>query len=119
MRPSQSLRLHRDQVLQLAKQHHVLQLRVFGSAVRGDDSEESDLDLLADFDDQATLFDAFALQEELESLLQLKVDLASQAGLHPLIREAVMKEARSLFMSETMFIPQLENIACHLGLAKS
>ncbi len=61
---------------------------------RGDDTDTSDLDLIAEFDDGATLFTAFALQESLETLLKHRVELATQSGLHPLIREQVLREAR-------------------------
>lgn len=94
MRPSEMLKLKRDAVLAAASRHHASNLCVFGSVVRGDDSEDSDVDLLAEFSPAATLFDSFALQEELEALLQHKVDLATQASLHPSIREAVLREAR-------------------------
>lgn len=96
MRPSEALRRHRSEILALAGRHHARDVRVFGSASRGDDREDSDIDLLVEFDTGASLFDAFALQEALEALLAHKVELATPAGLHPLIRAAVLREARSL-----------------------
>lgn len=80
----------------LAGQHHARHVRVFGSASRGEDREDSDVDLLVEFDAGASLFDAFALQEALEALLAHKVELATPAGLHPLIRATVLREARAL-----------------------
>jgi len=94
MRPSEALRRHRAEILELASRHRTHNVRVFGSAGRGDDGDDSDLDPLVDFAPDASLFDAFALQEELESLLALKVELATPGGLHPLIRNDVMREAR-------------------------
>lgn len=96
MKPSEALFRHREEVLALASQHRVRRLRVFGSAARGEDREDSDVDLLADFDDGATLFDAFALQEALEALLRHRVELATPRGLHPLIRDRVLDEARAV-----------------------
>lgn len=96
MRPSEALRRHHDEVLALASRHRARCLRVFGSVARGEDDEDSDLDLIAEFDEGATLFDAFALQESLEHLLQHRVELATRDGLHPLIRDQVMREARIL-----------------------
>jgi predicted nucleotidyltransferase len=96
MRPSEALRRYRTEILALASRHHACNVRVFGSASRGDDRDDSDLDLLVDFAADASLFDAFALQDELESLLALKIELATPAGLHPLIRTAVMRDARPL-----------------------
>ncbi|MEC5398254.1 nucleotidyltransferase family protein [Uliginosibacterium sp. H1] len=94
MKPSEALRLHRDEVMALARAHHVLSLRVFGSVARGEDREDSDLDLIADFEEGATLFNAFALQDVLEVLLTHRVEIATQDGLHPEIRERVLREAR-------------------------
>jgi uncharacterized protein len=96
MRPSEALRQHRDAVQRAARRHRALRVCVFGSASRGEDREDSDLDLLVDFDDDASLFDVFALQDELEALLAHRVDIATQRGLHPLIRERVLREARPL-----------------------
>lgn len=96
MKPSEALKLHRDRIRQLAAEHRARRVRVFGSAGRGDDGEDSDVDLLVDFDDEATLFDVFALQDELEGLLRRKVEIATPGGLHPLIRDRVLQEARAL-----------------------
>ncbi|MCK0510126.1 nucleotidyltransferase family protein [Aromatoleum buckelii] len=93
MKPSEALRRHRAEILALATRHRAHNVHVFGSVSRGDDS---DLDLLVEFGPDASLFDAFALQEELESLLALKVEVATPDGLHPLIRTEVMREARPL-----------------------
>jgi uncharacterized protein len=94
MKPSQALEQHRQEVLDLARRHHARSLMVFGSVARGEDTDASDLDLIAEFAEGATLFNAFALQESLEALLQHRVELATQDGLHPLIREQVLREAR-------------------------
>lgn len=96
MRPSEVLERHLDAVRQLAASHRARRLRVFGSTGRGEDRENSDIDLLADFEDEATLFDLFALQDELESLLGYRVEIATPDGLHPMIRERVLREARPL-----------------------
>ncbi|WP_345533058.1 nucleotidyltransferase family protein [Viridibacterium curvum] len=96
MRPSEALQQHRSEVLALASQHHVRSLQVFGSVARGEDTDSSDLDLIAEFEEGATLFNAFALQESLEALLKHRVELATREGLHPLIREQVLREARML-----------------------
>ena len=96
MRPSEALKHYRSEVLALASQHRVRSLRVFGSVARGDDKDDSDLDLIAEFEDDATLFNSFALQDALEALLHHRVELATKQGLHPMIREQVLREARAL-----------------------
>ncbi|HEX5611060.1 MAG TPA: nucleotidyltransferase domain-containing protein, partial [Burkholderiales bacterium] len=48
MRPSEALSSHRDEIRRVVEQHHTRNPRVFGSVLRGNDTEESDLDLLVD-----------------------------------------------------------------------
>lgn len=96
MRPSERLQHQRAAILELAARHHAARLRVFGSVLHGNDRDDSDIDLLADFEPGSTLFDVFALQEALEALLECKVDLATPNGLHARIRDAVLSEARAL-----------------------
>jgi len=57
MRPSQAIELHRSRIREIAAAHHVRGVRVFGSALRGDDVEGSDLDLLVDPTPETTMFD--------------------------------------------------------------
>lgn len=93
MKPSQLLQQHREEVLRLSIQFGIRNLRIFGSVARGEDVEGSDLDLLVAFPESASLFDALKFQERLEQLLGLHVEVATEAGLHPLIRERVLREA--------------------------
>ncbi len=78
----------REEVLACLARHRAANPRVFGSVARGEEAEGSDVDLLVDFDDDASLFDAFELQDALEGMLHRRVEVATAAGLHPLIREA-------------------------------
>ncbi len=61
VRPSQALDLHRARIRQIALSHHVRDVRVFGSALRRDDVEGSDLDLLVEPTAETTLFDIGAI----------------------------------------------------------
>jgi uncharacterized protein len=90
------LHYYRDEILRLASQFHARNIRVFGSTARGEDSEGSDIDLLVQWDEHASLTDWAALQQELEELLDRKVDVVSEAGLHWYIRDRVLGEARPL-----------------------
>src|SRR5262249_10637605 len=69
MRPSEALELHRDEVREIIARYPVGNPRVFGSAARGDDTEDSDLDILVDRTGPLTYFDIFDLEEELRSVL--------------------------------------------------
>jgi uncharacterized protein len=67
--------------------------RVFGSVARGEAGRASDLDLLVDFDPNASAFDQMNLIEDLESIFGRKVDVTEPAGLHWLVRPQVLFEA--------------------------
>lgn len=96
MRPSEMLTLHRDRIRAIALSHRVSGVRVFGSAIHGNDGPSSDLDLLVDTLPGATLFDLGGLQDELESLLGIPVDVCTPADLPPSFRAKVMAEAQAV-----------------------
>lgn len=93
MRPSLSLKLNRERILALTAQAKVTNLRVFGSSRRGDDQDDSDLDLLVDPLPGATLFDLGGLQVKLEELLGVQVDLVTPQDLPAKFRERVLRDA--------------------------
>ncbi len=93
MQPSQILALKRNEVLALTARSKARNVRVFGSARRGDDKEGSDLDLLVDALPGATLFDLGGLQVALEELLGVRVDLLTPGDLPARFRERVLNEA--------------------------
>lgn len=82
-RPSVLLAQLREEVLAVAARHHASDVRVFGSAANGSDTNSSDLDLLVHFSDDASLYDQVDLIDELEGLLGIPVDVVSDgaAGL--------------------------------------
>ncbi|RUR70105.1 nucleotidyltransferase [Variovorax guangxiensis] len=93
MRPSEALSLHRDRIREIALSHHVSSVRVFGSALRGEDEADSDLDLLVEPTAQTTLMDIGAIRHELKSLLGMEVDVLTPNGLPPRFRDQVLREA--------------------------
>ena len=94
MRPSELLKLKRDEILALAAKAGARNVRVFGSAARGDDREESDLDLLVDWTPQTSLFDVGGLITDLQELLGKRVDVISPEQLHARYQERVLAQAR-------------------------
>jgi predicted nucleotidyltransferase len=65
---------------------------IFGSHARGDESEDSDLDVLVNFKEKATLLDWVGLGQFLEEKLHCKVDVVSKRALREEIRPYVMKD---------------------------
>jgi len=65
----------------IASRHHASRVRLFGSAARGDDRPDSDIDLLVDFDEDSSLFDLMRMSRELEAMLGRPVDVVSAGGL--------------------------------------
>lgn len=86
--------LHKAEIKAIASRYPVANIRVFGSVVHGDDSDTSDIDLLVDALPEATLFDLGGLQDELETLLGVKVDLLTPGDLPGRFRDTVIREAR-------------------------
>jgi predicted nucleotidyltransferase len=68
-RPSQVLELYRDNIREIALRHRVKNVRVFGSVLHGDDTEDSYLDLLVNPTSEITLMDIGAIRYELKELL--------------------------------------------------
>ena len=93
MRPSLALQFHRDAIRQIALRHHVTQVRVFGSALHGDDTEKSDLDLLVEPTPATTLMDIGAIRYELRQLLGIPVDVLTPKALPDNLRERILSEA--------------------------
>jgi len=89
----EELKNYRNRILELAKQYHAPNMRVFGSTVRDDNTPESDVDFLIDVPPEQTLFDLIRLTRELKELLGCEVDVAQSTVLHPIIRDQVLREA--------------------------
>lgn len=83
----------REELLRIADRHGARDIRVFGSLARGEAGPESDVDLLVKLDPGVTLLKHAALVRELEALLGRKVDVVSERGLRPRVREQVLRGA--------------------------
>ena len=87
------LRSKRDEILRIARAHGASNVRVFGSAARGDASDTSDVDFLVEFVPGTSLLQHGAMIAELEALLGRKVDVAPEKMLRERLRERVLREA--------------------------
>lgn len=86
----------RSELPRLQQQYALRSLEVFGSFVRGEASENSDLDLLVEFDQTPTLFSFIRLENELSEVLGIKVDLVMKDSLKPVLGARILAEAEAL-----------------------
>ncbi|HTW79132.1 MAG TPA: nucleotidyltransferase family protein [Terracidiphilus sp.] len=93
MRPSELLPQNRDLIRRLVLRFGMVNPRVFGSVLSGDDTEGSDLDLLVDPSPDTSLLDMAKLQIEIESATGIKVDLLTPKFLPASYRDKVLSEA--------------------------
>jgi uncharacterized protein len=93
MKPSEMLNAHRGSIRRIVEAHRARNPRVFGSVVHGNDTHESDLDILIDPTSDTTLFDIGAIRHELHQLLGLSVDVLTPKALPEKIRALVLAEA--------------------------
>lgn len=96
MRPSEALPQHRDTIRELVLRAGMANPRVFGSVLRGEDTEDSDLDILVDPAPRASLLAMELLQSRLASVTGVKIDLRTPEEIHPKFRDKVLAEAASL-----------------------
>ena len=89
----QMLQERRDAVLEIARRHGVTSVRVFGSIARGDESAESDIDLLVTAGPEVSPWFPAGLVLDLEELLGRHIDVVTEKGLNPLLRDQVLTEA--------------------------
>jgi predicted nucleotidyltransferase len=86
----------RQALLRAARRHGVQVQGVFGSVARGEDTPDSDLDLLVELPPSMGLFGVGRLQAELEALVGTRVDLVAEADLKPGVRDAVLADLVTL-----------------------
>jgi predicted nucleotidyltransferase len=90
------LQRRRADILRIAATHGARDVRVFGSWARGDMRTDSDIDLLIRLEPGRTLLDLVAIKQDIEDLLNRPVDVVTEAGISPYIRERVLREAVGL-----------------------
>ncbi len=87
------LKEKRSEILRVAAEHGAYNVRVFGSVRRGEAEPDSDVDLLVSMQKGKTLLDFVGLWQDLEELLGCKVDVISDGGISPYLREQILAEA--------------------------
>jgi predicted nucleotidyltransferase len=96
MQARELLRRRRSDVTAVAARHGASNVRLFGSAARGEERPDSDIDLLIDFEPTRGWSDFLAMVEELEALLGRRVDVVIDRSLSPHFRPFIEAEAQPL-----------------------
>jgi predicted nucleotidyltransferase len=86
----------REEILRIAAKHGAYNLRVFEAVARGEADANSYIDILVDLEPGRSLFDLGGVLMDLQHLLNTDVDVVTEPGLRPRIRERVLREAMPL-----------------------
>ncbi|WP_459863642.1 nucleotidyltransferase family protein [Endothiovibrio diazotrophicus] len=92
----EELQVRRERILEIAHRHGAANVRVFGSAARGDDRDDSDVDLLVAVSGKTSPWFPAGLILDLEEELHRSIDVVTDHGLNPRIRDRVLSEAKPL-----------------------
>ena len=87
---------NKEEIMNIAARHGARNIRVFGSFARGEEGPQSDMDFLVDMAPQHTPFFPGGLMADLKELLHREIGVVTEKGLHPVIRDRVLKEAMPL-----------------------
>ena len=83
-------------IIPVLRRFGVKRASLFGSSARGEEEEESDIDIIVEFDVGKSLLDLAGLKIELEETLGRKVDVLTYNSLHPLLRDRILKEQKPI-----------------------
>jgi predicted nucleotidyltransferase len=82
----------KKKIIPILKRHGVTRAGIFGSVVRGEETKESDIDVLVEIESRMSLLDFVGLKLELEDALEKRVDLGEYSTIKPIIREQILSE---------------------------
>lgn len=82
---------------EVLRKHGVRRASLFGSTVRGEETSESDVDLLVEMDEGTSLLDLVGIKLEIEELLHRKVDVVTYDSIHPLLKDRILREQEQIY----------------------
>ncbi len=86
----------KDKIIPVLRRYGVKKASVFGSFVRGEEKEDSDIDILVEFEREKSLLDLAGLKIDLEEALGRKVDVLTYNSLHPLLKDRILQEQKTI-----------------------
>ena len=87
----------RNIIIETLKPYNPTRIGIFGSVARGKATDESDIDILYQFDNKVGLFTLMDIIEKLESKLKKKVDLVSEKYVNPLLKPEILKDLTVIY----------------------
>jgi len=90
------IRQQKDKILFISRQHGIMNVRIFGSVARHEETPHSDIDLLVDLEPGRSLLDLGGALIKLQELLGRKIDIVTEHGLHWYLKDKIIKEAQLL-----------------------
>jgi uncharacterized protein len=86
-----------DLIIEVMKPYKPKKIGIFGSFARGENTKNSDLDILYQFEEPISFFQKFKIQEKLEDKLKFNIDFVSENYLHPFLRESILKDLKIIY----------------------
>lgn len=86
----------KNKILPALKKYGIKKASLFGSIVRDEQTEQSDIDLLVELPETASLLELASLKLDLEEILQRKVDVLTFDSLHPLLKDKILHEQEAV-----------------------
>ena len=86
----------REQIVRIASQYKISNVKLFGSVLREEENAESDIDFLVECGDDCSLFDLISLKYDLEEILGRKIDVVTSDSVHWTIRAKILQEAKPI-----------------------
>ena len=86
----------KNKIIPILKKYGVKKASLFGSVVREEQTENSDIDLLVELPETASLFELANLKLDLEMILKKKVDVLTFDSLHPLLKDKILQEQQAV-----------------------
>ena len=89
---NEQMRVAREKALEILQKNGIKRAAFFGSIVRGEMTDESDIDILIKFEGRKSLLDLAGLKLDLEDALKRPVDLLTYRSLHPMLKDRILAE---------------------------
>jgi len=84
-------------ITQLLKDQGARKVAVFGSYIRGEESHESDIDIIVEFSERKSLLELVRMERELSDVLGIKVDLLTEKSISPYLIDTIKKEMEVIY----------------------